>query len=246
MKRLFICLSISLLALCSYAQEKVTLFIAGDSTAQTYDPSQTLMRGWGQEIQQFFDESRVVVENRSIGARSTGTFISEGRWQKILDDLKPGDWVFIQFGHNDTSPVQQRHVEPDQYKANLMEMCKSVFDKGGHPVILTSIVMRTYKDGVLVDERNHFAEYIQLARDAAAAVGAPLIDASRLTTELVRSLGDEASAELYYHVKVGDHPMLKADKIDDTHLREKGAATYAKMFADDAARQGLLIGAAVK
>ncbi len=218
-------------ALTCMSQEKVKLYIAGDSTAQTYNPEETLMRGWVQEIQQFFNDS-LEVDNRAIGGRSTGTFISEGRWQGIVDDVKAGDWVFIQFGHNDTSPNPQRHVEPEQYKDNLMNMCSDVMAKGANPVILTSIVMRTHRDGVLVDERAHFAEYIQLARDAASEICVPMIDMNRLTTELVRSLGDEKSAELYYHVKVGDHPKLQADKNDDTHLREKGAVAYAKLLVD--------------
>ena len=216
----------------------VKLFIAGDSTAQTYDPEQTLMRGWAQELQQFFD-SRLQVVNHSIGGRSTGSFIRENRWQSVLDGVRPGDWVMIQFGHNDTSTNPQRHVEPEQYKANLMNMCADVRARGGNPVILTSIVMRTYRDGKLVDERPHFAEYIQLARDAAAEAGVPLVDMNALTTAKVLSLGDEGSAELYYHVKVGDHPKLTADKTDDTHLREKGAVTYAGLLAEDIARQNL-------
>ncbi len=230
--------------LCS-AREKVTLFIAGDSTAQTYDPDKTPMRGWAQQLQQFFDENLLLVSNHSIGGRSTGTFIAEGRWQRIADSLKPGDWVFIQFGHNDTSPNPQRYVAPQQYKANLENMCREAIAKGAHPCILTSIVMRTFRDGILVDERNHFAEYIQIARDAAAELDVPLIDMSRLTTGLVRSLGDEASAELYYHVKVGDHPMIKADKNDDTHLREKGATAYARLAVEEIVRQNLPIASCV-
>lgn len=244
MKRLFLTIALCTLCLCAFGQ-KISLFVAGDSTVQAYDPEQTLMRGWAQELQQFFNDDLVVV-NRGIGARSTGTFISEGRWQKIIDDMKAGDWVFIQFGHNDTSPNMQRYVAPDQYKANLMNMANEVKAKGGHPVILTSIVMRTFKDGVLVDERNHFAEYIQLARDAARDCGADLIDMSKLTTELVRSLGDEGSAFLYYHVKVGDHPKLTADKIDDTHLREAGATAYAKLVVDEIFRQKLPIAEYIK
>ncbi|MBR6830937.1 MAG: rhamnogalacturonan acetylesterase [Tidjanibacter sp.] len=232
MKRIFLLIVLSLAAMTATGQEKVKLYIAGDSTAQTYDPEQTLMRGWGQEIQQFFDADKLEVDNRAIGGRSTGSFIREERWKGIVDDLKADDWVLIQFGHNDTSTNPQRHVEPDEYKDNLMNMCSDVMAKGAHPIILTSIVMRTHRDGVLVDERPHFAEYIQLARDAASEICVPMIDMNQLTTNLVLELGDEKSKELYYHVKVGDHPKLQADKKDDTHLREAGAVTYAKMLAE--------------
>ena len=231
MKRILLSLTFLAIAICGFSQEKITLYIVGDSTAQTYNPDETLMRGWGQMMQPFFNDE-VIVKNKAIGGRSTGSFIREGRWQNIVDSLKMGDWVLIQFGHNDTSTNPQRHVEPNEYKDNLMNMCSDVMAKGAHPIILTSIVMRTYKNGVLVDERPHFAEYVQLARDAASEICVPMIDMNKLTTDLVLSLGDEKSAELYYHVKVGDHPKLTADKNDDTHLREKGAQAYAELLTN--------------
>lgn len=251
MKRIAITIISALLVLTSGVglqakTKKVTLFVAGDSTAQTYNPDETLMRGWAQMLQPYLDSTRVVVENHAIGGRSTGSFIREGRWDKIVESVKPGDWVFIQFGHNDTSPNPQRHVEPEEYKANLKRMCKDVMRKKGHPCILTSIVMRTHKNGVLVDERNHFAEYIQLAREAAAEIKVPMIDMNRLTTDLVLSLGDDASAELYYHVKSGDHPKLTQDKIDDTHLRAKGADAYARILSEEIVRMKLPLASSVR
>lgn len=74
-----------------------TLWLVGDSTLN----SKTPMRGWAQDLGQFFDPAKINVVNRAIGGRSSRTFYTEGRWQKILDELKAGDWVVIQFGHND-------------------------------------------------------------------------------------------------------------------------------------------------
>ena len=236
---LSLCLGVLLAALPAAAQHR--LFVAGDSTAQTYDPEQTIMHGWAQDLQPLFNADSLVVVNRSIGGRSTGTFIAEERWKKIVDELQPGDWVAIQFGHNDTSPNMQRYVAPEQYKANLERMCREAREKGAHPMILTSIVMRTWFDGRLEDRRNHFQEYIQLARDAAKEMGVPLIDMNVLTSALVMYLGDDASKELYFHVKAGDHPRITADRTDDTHLREAGAVAYAKLFAGELARQRIPI-----
>ena len=230
-----LCLGVLLAAVPASAQHR--LFVAGDSTAQTYDPANTVMHGWVQDLQPFFNADSLVVVNHAIGGRSTGTFIAEGRWQKIVDELQPGDWVAIQFGHNDTSPNRQRYVAPEQYKANLQRMCREAREKGAHPMILTSIVMRTWFDGRLEDRRNHFQEYIQLARDAAKEIDVPLIDMNVLTSAIVIYLGDEASKELYFHVKAGDHPKITADKADDTHLRAAGAQLYAKLFAGEIARQ---------
>ena len=228
---------VGVLALVQPASAQHRLFVAGDSTAQTYDPEQTIMHGWAQDLQPLFNADSLVVENRSIGGRSTGTFIAEERWQKIVDELKPGDWVAIQFGHNDTSPNRQRYVAPEQYKANLERMCREAREKEANPMILTSIVMRTWFDGRLEDRRNHFQEYIQLARDAAKEMGVPLIDMNVLTSAIVMYLGDDASKELYFHVKAGDHPRITADKADDTHLRAAGAQLYARLFAGEVARQ---------
>lgn len=230
-----LCLGVLLAAVPASAQHR--LFVAGDSTAQTYDPANTVMHGWAQDLQPLFNADSLVVVNHAIGGRSTGTFIAEGRWQKIVDELQPGDWVAIQFGHNDTSPNRQRYVAPEQYKANLQRMCREAREKGAHPMILTSIVMRTWFDGRLEDRRNHFQEYIQLARDAAKEIDVPLIDMNVLTSAIVIYLGDDASKELYFHVKAGDHPKITADKADDTHLRAAGAQLYAKLFAGEIARQ---------
>ncbi len=81
-----------------------TLWIAGDSTVKSNAP----MRGWGQDLGRFFDPAKINVVNRAIGGRSTRTFFNEGRWQSIVDEIKPGDWVVIQFGHNDVGPTDVR------------------------------------------------------------------------------------------------------------------------------------------
>jgi len=81
-----------------------TLWIAGDSTVKSHRP----MRGWGQEIGAFFDEGKINVVNRAIGGRSSRTFFTEGRWQEILDGLQEGDFVLVQFGHNDVGPTDAR------------------------------------------------------------------------------------------------------------------------------------------
>lgn len=223
------------LVLCTAAtqpeQKKIKLFIAGDSTAQTYSPEQTLMRGWGQQIGAFFNDN-VEVDNRAIGGRSTRSFIYEDRWAGIMEDIRPGDWVMIQFGHNDTSPNAQRHATPKEYKDNLKKFVTEAREKGANPIILTSIVMRTFEDGELVDRRNRFAEYIQYSRDVAEELDVPLIDVNSLTTELVRSLGDEPSKELYFWIQPGEHPRITEEKKDDTHLREKGADAYAKLITE--------------
>ncbi|MCD7962309.1 MAG: rhamnogalacturonan acetylesterase [Rikenellaceae bacterium] len=213
--------------------QKPRIFIAGDSTAQTYDPEKTPMRGWGQYLAEFLTDG-IEVDNRAIGGRSTASFIRENRWEKLVEDLRPGDWVLIQFGHNDTSKNPERHAEPDEYKNNLINFTKEAREKGANPVILTSIVIRTFNDeGELVSEREHFNEYVQIARDAAAEAEVPMIDVNKLTHALVQELGDEKTKELYFWIKGGDHPRINEDTKDDTHLQEKGARCYAQIIANE-------------
>lgn len=236
MKRILSLVLFSMLACCLVSgaeKSKIRIFIAGDSTAQTYSEENSIQRGWGQRLQMFFDESKVEVMNRSIGGRSSGTFIKEGRWDRIMADVQPGDFVICQFGHNDTSPNMARYVAPEDYKDNFRKFCEETRAKGATPIFCTSIAMRTWKNGELVVERPHFAEYIQYVRDVAAELNVPLIDMHKATLDIIRPLGDEGSKELYYHVKPGDHPSITAPKADDTHLREKGAVSYAKIVADN-------------
>lgn len=81
-----------------------SLWIAGDSTVKSNAP----MRGWGQDLHRFFDPAKINVVNHAIGGRSSRTFYTEGRWQRLVDEIKPGDWVVIQFGHNDVGPTDAR------------------------------------------------------------------------------------------------------------------------------------------
>lgn len=237
-KTLLICLLGTVLLSFTPAQPKIRIFIAGDSTAQTYDVSKTLQRGWAQCLSPYFNEN-VEVVNRSIGGRSSGSYIREGRWDSLMVRVQPGDYVLIQFGHNDTSTNQDRHVEPADYTKNFLRFCADVRAKGANPIILTSIVMREFTDGQLVVKRPHFAEYVELARQAAKTAGVPLIDMNQKSTDLVRSLGDEASKKLYWWVVAGEAPNPLEAKQDDTHLREEGAVKYAGFVAEGVREQNL-------
>ncbi|MDP4276608.1 MAG: rhamnogalacturonan acetylesterase [Bacteroidota bacterium] len=229
------CLMMALLSF-TVSQKKIRLFIAGDSTAQGYDTTKTLQRGWGQYLASYFNDN-VRVVNLAKAGRSSGSYLNEGRWDSLICQVRKGDYVLIQFGHNDTSTNPERHVVPDQYQKNLMRFCEEVRAKKAHPVIVTSIVMREFENGQLIAKRPHFAEYVELARIAAKAAGVPLIDLNRQTTELVRSMGDEASKTLYFWVKPGEGPNPDESKQDDTHLRQKGAVIYAGFVAQSIREQ---------
>lgn len=232
--------SLLLVAFCSCSSTKklTRIFIAGDSTAQGYDTIRTLQRGWGQYLDGYFDAS-VEVVNLAKAGRSSGSYIQEGRWDTLISKVRKGDWVIIQFGHNDTSTKPERHVSPEDYQKNFIRFCNEVRAKKGHPIIVTSIVMREFKDGELVSLRPHFLEYVGLAREAAKKAGAPLIDLYQKSADLVRSMGDEPSKSLYFWVKAGESPNPEEVKQDDTHLRQPGASRYAGFVVEGMREQKL-------
>lgn len=222
-------LSLFLVGFTFSGNEKVTLFLAGDSTMQRYEEHETPMRGWGQYLQEFFDE-KVKVQNKAIGGRSTRTYIEEGRWQGIMDQVKADDYIFIQFGHNDQSSKPERYTSPEDYRTNLIKFLTEVKAKKANPVLLTPITMRVFKEDGTV--RNGLGVYPGIVRKVAEEMGVAMIDLNKKTTRYVESLGDEASKEIYMWLKAGEYPKYPEWLQDNTHLREAGARKYAEMATE--------------
>src|SRR6186997_963222 len=124
------------LPLLAVGQKRLTtIFLAGDSTMAPKQADKRPETGWGEMLGQHFKEGTVRIENRAMNGRSTKTFISEGRWQKVINDLKKGDYVFVQFGHNDESKDKgERYTPPDAFRANLIRFIKDVNAKNAHIV----------------------------------------------------------------------------------------------------------------
>ena len=144
MKRILIAM-LTLFVLTSMKTDKVTtIFIIGDSTAAKKDLSKgTPERGWGMMLQQYFDQDYVVVDNHAVNGRSSKSFIDEGRWNKVLELIKPGDYVIIQFGHNDEKDQPARHTEPGStFDYNLAKYIRETRERGGIPVVMNAVVRR--------------------------------------------------------------------------------------------------------
>ena len=151
----FACLFL-VLALTS-GSKVTTVFVIGDSTAaEKGNAKNNPERGWGMVLQGCFDD-KIIVDNHAVNGRSSKSFIDEGRWQKVLDKLKPGDYVFIQFGHNDEKPHANRHTDPGStFDANLERFVKETRAKGGIPVLFNSVVRRCfYQAPVENDDDTH-------------------------------------------------------------------------------------------
>lgn len=218
---------ILIISLASFtsSSRKVKIFIAGDSTAQSYrEERDGLIKGWGQMLPEFFDKD-VEVINHAIGGRSTKTFLNEGRWDKLISKVRKGDYVFIQFGHNDASTRPERHASLTDYKANLTKMIEDVRDKKATPVLLTSVVMRTFVNKNLTDDR--LKGYPVVMRILAKELNVPMIDVNQKTKDFVTILGDNASIPYYRWVEPGVDKVKPDGLKDDTHMMEKGARQVA-------------------
>ena len=182
-----------------------TIFVAGDSTAANYPQSRAPMTGWAQVLHEFVKPG-VRVENRAAGGRSTKSFREEKRWERILGDLRPGDFVMIQFGHNDQKkghPAIYAEAE-SAYRDNLKRFVAEVRAKKANPVLLTSVARRLFrKDGSLIQS---LGNYPKVAREVAKETSTPLIDANALTTEWLQKAGDQGSIRFFTHVAPGEFP----------------------------------------
>ncbi|MHA6279687.1 pectate lyase [Salinimicrobium sp. CAU 1759] len=229
-----ICCSVSLVA-----QERPTLYLIGDSTmSNKKDPDKNPEHGWGQMLPQLMS-SEVEINNHAVNGRSTRSFIAEGRWEKVKEQLEPGDYVFIQFGHNDQKVNDPaRYTNPyTQYRSNLEKFVKETRDRGASPLLFSSIVRRNFnEDGVLVDTHGH---YPLVVRMVAKDLEVPFIDMQLLTEQLEISYGPQDSKQLHLHLEPGEDPYEPRGVTDDTHLSRKGADLVARLALQEIARQDL-------
>ena len=221
------------------AQQKPTLYLIGDSTmADKKDPDVNPEHGWGQMLPEL-TTSEIKIENHAVNGRSSRSFIDEGRWQAVKDKLQKGDYVFIQFGHNDEKIKDStRFTNPyTQYWHNLEKFVRETREKGATPIILSSIVRRNFNEhGLLVDTHG---DYPLVARLVAQKMDVPFIDMGWLTERLEMQYGPEGSKKLHLHLEPGDDPYEPKGRHDDTHLSELGATLEASLALKEAARQDL-------
>lgn len=208
---------------------KIRLYMMGDSTMANKVAAVYPETGWGQVLQQYFDD-RVTVDNRAQNGKSTKSFIAEHRWQRILDSLKAGDYVIIEFGHNDEK-VDKPGVGAtlDEYRANLIMFVDSIRARCAFPLLLTPIMRRSFANGVFHDTHG---KYPDVVREVAKTYHVPLIDMHRKSEKLLISLGDEASKTLFNWADSGVYTGFPAGVKDNTHLNPKGANAMAGLAVE--------------
>ncbi|MDI1241003.1 MAG: rhamnogalacturonan acetylesterase [bacterium] len=206
----------------------VTIYLAGDSTMAAKLPEKRPETGWGEKLEVHFKPLTVKVDNRAANGRSTKTFISEGKWQAIIDDLAKGDYVFIQFGHNDSSKDKgERYTPPEDYRKNLARFVDEVRSKGGNPVLLTPVMRRRFdKEGKFHDTHG---EYPDIVRTVAKESKVPLIDMHRSSEALVVHNGVEGSRKLFLQLKAGESANYPNGIEDNTHFSPLGAEVMSEL-----------------
>lgn len=219
------------------------LYLAGDSTMADYpvDPPNP-QRGWGQSLPGFFRDPATVV-NLAANGRSTKSFLDEGLWRKLVDALQPGDWVIVQFGHNDEKEYDpRRYTAPrGEYRENLRRFVADVRAKEAHPVLATPVARRKWSEaGELVETHGDYPEALRVV---AVGENVPLLELNRLTAALETGHGPEGSKRLHLHIPAGVYRRKPEGYSDDTHYSVYGAERVAALAVQEILRLRLPLAA---
>ena len=237
---LIICLLFSLTGF-SPAKKKITIFTIGDSTMANKDTTKNNPeRGWCQVLPQFFDENSLVIDNRAKNGRSSKSFMEEGLWKSVLDVLQKDDYVFIQFGHNDSKPDIARKTDAHTtYRDNIVRYILETREKGAIPILCTSIVRRSFDS--LGNPVNTLGDYPAVIRKIGTEYKVPVLDLNVSTEKLIGEMGVEGSKALYMIFEPGVSKLDPYGKTDNTHLNTLGAYKVAELAVQEIKQQKIPI-----
>lgn len=252
---LMLLIMLSFTAAAHEQNDTITVFMIGDSTmANKPLKDENQERGWGQMLPMML-QGKIKVDNHAVNGRSSRSFINEGRWDKVIEKIRPGDYLVIEFGHNDEKPGEKRHTDPGStFDDNLRMFAQKALEKGATPILMNSIVRRNFpanvtekaedrddnppsatgptknkvEGDILVD--THGA-YLISPRNVAEELGVPFVDLNTLTHNLVQSLGREKSKELFMWIPANTYKFCPDGKIDNTHLNIYGGKVVAAIAA---------------
>ncbi|MGD0840784.1 MAG: rhamnogalacturonan acetylesterase [Candidatus Acidiferrales bacterium] len=209
------------------AEHPITVYLAGDSTVvdQTDEP----WTAWGQMLPRFFKPG-VAISNQAESGETLKAFIGERRLAKILSTMKPGDYLFIQFTHNDQKPGPDHVDAATDYKSYLRLYINEARLRGATPVLVTSMNRRSFgPDGKIVNTMGDYPDAMrQLARDE----NVPLIDLNAMSKVFYEAMGPDNSTKAFVHYPAGTFPGQIAELKDDTHFNSYGAYELAKCIVE--------------
>ena len=255
MKRLLsLTFSLVMLFALSSSTKQFTIYMIGDSTMADKDMKKAPEeRGWGMVLQGYFTEN-VRIENHAKNGRSSKSFITEGRWQKVLDRMKPGDYLVIQFGHNDEKRKDSlRYTQPwGEFADNYRMFIRGAKEKGATPIVMNCVARRNFFNATTKEEIDDEAlrsvnrdkytdvekinsdtlvdthgDYAKVPAVIAKEMNVVYIDANKISTDLENSYGVEGSRELH---------MIKYNGKDNTHYNVYGARLIASLLVDEMAK----------
>lgn len=238
MKSFFVFLCAFTAALGAFAADAAPLvYLAGDST-MAHKPLDLPERGWGMALGGFFKDV-AMVQNHAVNGRSTKSFIHEGRWARLIGAVQTGDYVLIQFGHNDEKVEEPKvGTRPDsEFRDNLRRFIREVRAKRATPILATPIARRHFDSaGKLLPTHGVYPDAI---RSVAAEEKVALLDLERDTSDWLQREGDEPSKRFFMWIAPGVYPKIPDGRKDDTHLVEAGAVKIAELAVAEMRAQNL-------
>lgn len=212
-------------------KNRITVYLAGDSTVSSYESTLAPRMGWGQVFGLYFDE-KIVVKNEASSGRSSKSFIDEGRLEAILDQIEQGDYLFIQFGHNDEKMEDPaRYTEPfSTYKSYLKQYIDGARAKKAIPVLVTPVERRRFTEEGIA--RDSHGEYPAAMKELAHEENVPVIDLTAKSKALFQELGPEGTKEVFLWLDAGEHANYPQGAQDNTHFQEAGAGKIAGLVLE--------------
>jgi lysophospholipase L1-like esterase len=220
-------------------KKRIQVWLIGDSTVCIQPKDRSPVTGWGTPFEDFFD-STVTIMNRARGGRSTKTFINEGRWKNVKDSIEEGDYVLMQFGHNDEakeSQYRERYTPVPDYKANLVKFISETRSKKANPVLITPVTRMVFDSLGNIQETHK--EYSAAVWEVGKQYNTPVIDLDARSRELLQEFGPKWSKVLFMQLDSLEHPHYPYGRRDNTHFNEYGARRMAQLVLAEIRKQKL-------
>lgn len=220
-------------------QTRPRLFTIGDSTmsysTREYDPSYDRGYGWGDALNRVFDTTRLEIHNCARSGRSSKSFIDEGLWDKVLEQLREGDYLLVQFGGNDQKTDPKRHTDAEtSFRDNFRRFIDQARAKGAEPILATSVVRRRFdNNGKLIDT---YGPYITAVEIVGKERGVAVADLKTATWKLVEEAGPEGSKRYFNYLAPNETERFPEGNADNSHWNYDGAYEVARLFADELRR----------
>lgn len=207
--------------------DKMRIYLVGDSTMSEKQITAYPETGWGMIFSKFIDTTNTAIYNVAQNGRSTKSFSQDGLWTPVVNKLRAGDIVLIQFGHNDEIPAKKQSTTRKEFQNNLEAFVADVKAKEAIPVLITPAARRSFNAGGTLEDTHKV--YSELVRKVAKKTNVNIVELDYKSQALIKNLGPERSAWLFNHLEPGQNPNYPEGKADNTHFSEFGARKMAEI-----------------